>query len=84
LGRAIALSPETEKIAIANLRGVPFTQLANLTGVPAMSVPVARFADGLPLGIQFLAPHGGEGLLVRLAAQLEQPSWHAVAQLAAT
>lgn len=55
-----------------NLGWVPFTQLANLTGRPAMSVPLHWTQAGLPLGVQFVAPLGGEGRLLRLAAQLEQ------------
>ena len=55
-----------------NLGWVPYTQLANLTGRPAMSVPLHWTADGLPLGVQFVAPPGGEATLLRLAAQLEQ------------
>ncbi|WP_406499448.1 hypothetical protein OG936_32185 [Streptomyces sp. NBC_00846] len=37
-----------------------------------MSVPLGRDGDGLPLGVQFAADLGGEGLLLSLAAQLEQ------------
>lgn len=55
-----------------NLGWVPYTQLANLTGRPAMSVPLHWTADGLPLGVQFVAPLAGEALLLRLAAQLER------------
>jgi DNA-binding HxlR family transcriptional regulator len=51
---------------------VPYTQLANITGRPAPSVPLYWTDDGLPLGVQFVAPLGGEGLLLRLVAQLEQ------------
>lgn len=64
------------RIIFENLGKVPFTQLANVTGVPAMSVPLHRFGNGLPLGMQLLAGHGGEGLLLRVAAQLEDDSWH--------
>jgi Asp-tRNA(Asn)/Glu-tRNA(Gln) amidotransferase A subunit family amidase len=55
-----------------NLGWVPYTQLANLTGRPAISLPLHWTADGLPLGVQFVAPLAGEALLIRLAAQLEQ------------
>ncbi|MCV7044005.1 amidase [Mycobacterium frederiksbergense] len=54
-----------------NLGWVPYTQLANLTGRPAISLPLHWTADGLPLGVQFVAPLAGEALLIRLAAQLE-------------
>ena len=57
--------------AEAMLAWVPYTQLANLTGRPAMSVPLHRTAAGLPLGVQFVAPLQGEATLIRLAAQLE-------------
>lgn len=55
-----------------NLGWLPYTQLANLTGRPAISLPLHWTADGLPLGVQFVAPLGGESLLISLAAQLEQ------------
>ncbi|WP_245194862.1 amidase [Kitasatospora phosalacinea] len=60
-----------ESAVITNLAPVPFTQLANITGRPAASVPLYRTPDGLPLGVQFVAPLGGEGTLLALAAQLE-------------
>lgn len=55
-----------------NLGWVPYTQLANLTGRPAISLPLHWTPDGLPLGVQFVGPLGGEALLLQLAAQLEQ------------
>jgi amidase len=60
------------ELASQSLRYVPFTQLANLTGTPAMSVPLHWTADGLPLGVQFIAPFGGEAVLLQLAGQLER------------
>ena len=45
---------------------------ANLTGNPAMSVPLYWNDEGLPIGVHFLAPFGDEATLFRLAFQLEQ------------
>lgn len=71
-GRALIKSGIVEQLARQSLTQVPFTQLANLTGVPAMSVPLHWTADGLPLGCQFVGPPHSEAMLLALAAQLEQ------------
>ncbi|MBO9532024.1 MAG: amidase [Solirubrobacteraceae bacterium] len=72
LGRAIGHLGVVEKIVERNVGWVPYTQLANLTGRPAISVPLHWTADGLPIGSQFVGALGSEGLLLRLAAQLEE------------
>ncbi|MGH8456405.1 MAG: amidase [Stenotrophobium sp.] len=72
LSRVILKSGMIEQMVQENLKWVPFTQIGNLTGVPAMSVPLHWTADGLPLGVQLVAAHCGEGLLFRVAGQLEQ------------
>jgi amidase len=53
-------------------RYAPFTALYNMTGQPAISLPLAVDAKGLPVGMQFVARFGAEDILLRLAAQLEQ------------
>jgi amidase len=72
LARLSLLDATVQKIAIDNLRYVPFTQLSNLTGTPSMSVPLHWTPDGLPLGVQFVGPFGSEDRLLRLARQLEE------------
>ncbi len=51
---------------------VPFTPIFNLTGQPAVSVPLQRTPEGLPVGVQLAGPPAGEAVLIRLAAQIEQ------------
>jgi len=57
---------------LPSLTYTPFTQLANLTGQPAMSVPVYVSDEGLPLGVQIMAQKGEENRLLQLAYQMEQ------------
>lgn len=57
---------------------MPYTPLANMAGMPAMSVPLTWNDDGLPIGVHFMARFGEEAMLFRLAAQLEaaRPWFH--------
>lgn len=84
LGRSGALKATIDQIALENLAHFPFTQLSNLTGVPAMSVPLHWTAEGLPLGVQFVAPMGDETTLLQLATELEsaQPWFERLAPMA--
>jgi amidase len=49
-----------------------FTAAFNATGQPAISLPLHWSEDGLPIGVQLVAPSGREDLLLQVAAQLEQ------------
>jgi amidase len=56
---------------LRNVEFTPFTAVANLTGLPAMSLPLHWSTEGLPVGVQAIGPPAGDALLLRLAAQLE-------------
>lgn len=53
-------------------RHAPYTPAFNVAGLPAMSVPLGQSGAGLPIGVQFAAGWEQDGLLLRLAAQLEE------------
>jgi len=70
---ALALTNADSDAFLKNLGlTVGFTQLMNIAGNPAMSVPLFWSPQGLPVGVQFAAGFGGEATLFRMAAQLEQ------------
>jgi amidase len=50
---------------------VPFTPVWNVTGQPAVSLPLHQSEAGLPIGVQLVGPPAGEELLISLAAQVE-------------
>ena len=62
----------------------PFTAVFNISGQPAISLPLGHSHSGLPIGVQIVAPYGREDLLFQIAAQLEQampwkdrtPAWY--------
>ena len=54
-----------------------YTIAANLAGIPAISVPCGFDEDGLPIGLQILAPAFAEEKLLRIARMFEaQTNWH--------
>ena len=71
-GRLLAATGVLDEIISDNIGWVPYTQLANLTGRPAISVPLHWTPAGLPLGVQLVGRLGADGDLLRLAAQLEE------------
>jgi amidase len=50
---------------------VPFTPAINVTGQPAISLPLSTSPDGLPMGVHLIGPPAGEELLLSLSAQVE-------------
>ena len=64
-----ALHPDEKQPRIEQL--VTFTPPQNISGAPALSLPLGRSAGGLPMGVHFGADVGQEALLLTLAAQLE-------------
>jgi amidase len=70
LGWFTAAGPEEEGARIASF--IPYTAQFNLTGQPAISLPLHWTPSGLPVGVQLAAAYGREDILIRIASQLEQ------------
>jgi amidase len=69
--RMLKSSGITRRLVAEGLSAVPFTQLANLAGQPAASLPLHWTIDGLPCGVMISAPIGDDATVLRLAAQIE-------------
>lgn len=80
------VEPRTHLVRL--LRWASFTPLQNVTGAPAVSLPLGRSTAGLPIGVQVAAPLGEERRLLELALELELaapwPVRPGLAQLSAT
>lgn len=68
----LRLDQPYESYAAEAMKSSAFTSLFNISGHPAMSVPLHWTAEQIPVGSHFVAPFGGEARLLSLAAQLEQ------------
>ena len=71
IGELVSTPDNPLQSFIGSLPYGTFTLPFNLTGQPAISVPMGQTADGLPLGAQLVAAYGREDLLLAVAAQLE-------------
>ncbi len=72
LGVLSLSNPDAKEQTRVLTEATGYTQLANVAGNPAMSVPLHWNAAGLPIGVQLIGRHNDEAALFRLAAQLEQ------------
>jgi amidase len=70
IGWFTAAGPEEEGKRISSF--IPYTPQFNVTGQPAVTLPLHFTEGGLPVGVQFVAPFGREDLLVRVASALEE------------
>ena len=64
--------PEPLQAMVRARKTAIFNALFNATGHPAISLPLYMTDDGLPTGVQLVAPQGREDVLIRIASQLEQ------------
>ena len=77
IGHLSMMTDDLDDYADRLWRFASFTYQFNMTGQPAMSVPLHWNADNLPIGSQFVGRYGDEATLFQLAGQLEQAqSWH--------
>ena len=71
-GNVLKLLGALEKTAETIFDFIPYTPLFNVTGQPAMSVPIYWNGANLPIGVHFVGRYGDEATLFRLAGQLEE------------
>jgi len=62
----------TERASDDDLAYIPFTYPFNISGQPALSLPMGWSSSGLPIGVQFVGQPYGEALIIALAAEVER------------
>ncbi len=75
IGHSLLNSNMFRKVSHRTLSKMAFTILGNMTGLPCMSVPLGMSSDGLPIGIQFIAPSNDERTLFSIAGAMERAGW---------
>ena len=63
---------DAERNFAQQVQYTPFTSFVNVTGLPAITLPIAQTPDGLPMGVQLIGRPGGEHVLLAIGAQLER------------
>jgi amidase len=71
IGELNGLGEDSLETLSRSSRFTPYTALFNITGQPAISVPIGFADDGLPVGVQLVAKPLGEDTLLQVAAQME-------------
>lgn len=63
---------DAERNFAQQVQYTPFTSMVNVSGLPAIALPVWQTSEGLPMGVQLIGRPGGEGVLLSLGAQLQR------------
>jgi amidase len=70
-------SEDGERNFAQQVQYTPYTSFANVSGLPAITLPVHQTAEGLPMGVQLIGRPGGEHTLLAIGAQLQRRlRWH--------
>lgn len=80
VGKLLLKSGAMEKLSHPILSKMAYTMLGNVTGLPAMSVPLGMSKKGLPIGMQFIGRMNDEETLLSLAGEMERAGWFTKAQ----
>ena len=72
IGTISPLMPDSQEYFRLMSEFIPFTKLFNITGATAVSLPLWWNKQNVPIGVQFVTKMGGEGPLLKLAAQIER------------